>query len=422
MESLLLRGGAPLEGEVAIGGAKNAALPAMFACLLSGEECELSNFPRLVDIEQAAALLRALGAKCEKTPDGGGGERWRIDCGGVGSVRAPYEIVRKMRASILALGPLLARFGRAEISLPGGCAIGARPVDLHLAALAKMGASIRIEDGYIVATAGRLRGIRFRFDPPSVTGTANALCAACLATGETTIENAACEPEIVDLARLLTAMGARIEGAGEARIIVCGVDKLGGAQHAVVADRIEAGTYLALVAATGGRAFLRGARADHLEAVVAVLRAGGAAIESVDGGLRIEMRDRARAVDVETAPYPHFPTDMQAQMMAVNCAARGRARVVENIFENRFMHAAELRRMGAKIDIARNTAIVEGVFPLTGATVMATDLRASASLVIAGLAAKGETVLRRLYHLDRGYEAMEKKLAALGAQARRVSE
>ncbi len=430
MDQLLIRGGRPLEGEVSVSGAKNAALPELCAALLTAEPVTLHNVPRLHDVGTMARLLATMGVRVER--DAQHPDRLHLDASALDRPEAPYELVKTMRAAILVLGPLLARFGQARVSLPGGCAIGSRPVDQHIKGLQAMGASISVEHGYILATApgrpgggrGGLRGARISTDMVTVTGTENLLMAAVLAEGETVLENAAQEPEIPDLAEMLIAMGARIEGHGTSRIRIQGVERLGGCSHRIVPDRIEAGTFLCAVVATGGDVLLRGARAEHLDAVIDRLREAGARIEcgteDGQGWIRVRQSGRPRAVSVRTSEYPAFPTDMQAQFMAVDCVAEGVAKVTETIFENRFMHVNELLRLGARIDVDGHTAIVQGVPRLSGATVMATDLRASASLVIAGLVAEGETRVDRIYHLDRGYDAMEAKLRGLGADIERV--
>lgn len=420
MDKLLIRGGHPLHGEVAISGAKNAALPELCAALLTAEPVVLRNVPRLQDVATMLKLIRNMGVDVEHAGDGS----VRIDASRLSTPEAPYELVKTMRASVLALGPLLARFGEATVSLPGGCAIGSRPVDQHIKGLQAMGAHIMVEHGYMLAKLPegrtRLQGAHITTDMVTVTGTENFLMAAALAEGETVLENAAMEPEIVDLAEMLIQMGARIQGHGTSRITVQGVERLGGCDHQVVADRIEAGTFLCAVAATGGDVLLRHARADHLGAVLDKLRDAGARIEEVPGGLRVQSEGRLKAQSFRTTEYPGFPTDMQAQFMALNVISQGAASVMETIFENRFMHVNELVRLGAKIQVDGKVAIVEGVERLSGATVMATDLRASASLVIAGLVASGETLVDRIYHLDRGYDCMEAKLRALGADIERV--
>jgi UDP-N-acetylglucosamine 1-carboxyvinyltransferase len=415
MDKLLIAGSAPLRGAVRISGAKNAALPIMCAALLAVEPLRLTNVPRLHDVRTMMRLLEQMGVKA--TVDG---SRVDLDAARLDKPFAPYELVKTMRASILVLGPLLARCGHARVSLPGGCAIGLRPVDQHVKGLEALGAEIRVDQGYIEARAGRLKGTRHVMDLVTVTGTENLMMAACLADGVTVLENAAREPEVVDLANCLNAMGARVRGAGTDVITVEGVDRLSGASHAIMPDRIETGTFLVAAAATGGAVSLREARADLLDAVIDKLRDAGATVEAENGSIRIEMRGRPKSVSVRTAPYPGFPTDMQAQFMALDAIADGTATVTETIFENRFMHALELARLGAEIETSGNTAIVHGVPRLQGATVMATDLRASASLVIAGLVAAGETRIDRIYHLDRGYESIEEKLSALGARIRRV--
>jgi UDP-N-acetylglucosamine 1-carboxyvinyltransferase len=419
MDKLRIRGGQRLAGEVVISGAKNAALPELCAALLTPERVQLQNVPRLQDVQTMTRLLKTMGVAAE--PGGNGEATMALTADDVSSREAPYELVKTMRASILVLGALLARFGEARVSLPGGCAIGTRPVDQHIKGLQAMGAEIAVEHGYIVARAGRLQGARITTDMITVTGTENLLMAATLASGETILENAAQEPEVTDLAEMLIAMGARIEGHGTSRIRVVGVERLHGVTHRIVADRIEAGTFLCAVAAAGGDAVLRQARADHLEAVIDKLREGGATIDAGDGWLRVRADARPRAVSVRTSEYPAFPTDMQAQLMALDCIADGAATITETIFENRFMHVNELLRLGAKIDIDGRVAVVQGVERLSGATVMATDLRASAGLVIGALVAEGETTIDRIYHLDRGYDRMEAKLRALGADVERVS-
>ena len=416
MDKLLIRGGAPLSGEVRISGAKNAALPIMCAALLSQSPLRLTNVPHLRDVTTLLTLLGGMGVAVSLDEKLG----LELDAGRLHTPFAPYEMVKTMRASILVLGPLLARCGEARVSLPGGCAIGQRPVDLHIKGLQAMGAEIRVEHGYIIATAKRLKGARIFTDLVTVTGTENLMMAACLAEGTSVIENAAREPEVVDLANCLTAMGANIEGAGTDMITIEGVSALTGAAHRVMPDRIETGTFLAAAAATGGSVRLRNTNARFLEAVVDKLREAGATVTADDDSILLEMDGPPRSVNLRTAPYPAFPTDMQAQFMALDCIARGTAVLTETIFENRFMHALELQRLGADIEISGNTAVVKGVPRLDGATVMATDLRASASLVIAGLVATGETAIERIYHLDRGYECIEEKLSQLGARIRRV--
>jgi len=416
VDKLRISGGRPLEGEIAVSGAKNAALPIMCAALLTDKPLALSNVPRLMDIATMAKLLGQMGVEIERPSQ----SHFSLNAKTIKDPTAPYELVKTMRASVLVLGPLLARCGRAKVSLPGGCAIGQRPVDQHVKGLQAMGAAISIEHGYMHAAAERLRGARILMDMVTVTGTENLMMAAALAEGTTLLENAAREPEVVDLASCLIAMGAKIEGAGSDVIRIEGVRSLGGATHAVMPDRIEAGTYLAATAAAGGRVRLTHAAPDTLDASIDKLREAGALVRKGAGFVDIEMAGRPRPVSVRTAPYPGFPTDMQAQFMALATIAGGTALITETIFENRFMHALELQRLGADISISGNTAIVRGVERLQGATVMATDLRASAGLVIAGLVAEGQTLIERIYHLDRGYEALEKKLGALGARIERI--
>ncbi len=420
MDKLLIRGGKPLHGEMIVSGAKNAALPELCAALLSADALTLRNVPKLQDIATMSKLIRHMGVDIQQPADG----VLRLQACDLHLPEAPYELVKTMRASVLVLGPLLARMGHAKVSLPGGCAIGSRPVDQHIRGLQAMGAQIEVEHGYMVARLApgrdRLKGARITTDMVTVTGTENFLMAACLAEGETVLENAAQEPEIPDLAELLIAMGARIEGHGTSKIRIQGVERLHAADHQVVADRIEAGTFLCAVAATGGDVVLKHARADHLEAVIEKLQAAGAQIEAGSDFIRIRSQGRLKAQSFRTTEYPGFPTDMQAQFMALNCIAQGASKVTETIFENRFMHVNELVRLGAHIQIDGKVALVEGVTQLSGATVMATDLRASASLVIAGLVAEGETRVDRSYHLDRGYDRMEAKLKTLGADIERI--
>jgi UDP-N-acetylglucosamine 1-carboxyvinyltransferase len=416
VDKLRIRGGRPLEGEVRVSGAKNAALPIMCAALLSEQPLRLTNVPHLMDVRTMAKLLRQMGAAAEPPAEG----RMILHAKTISDPTAGYDLVKTMRASVLVLGPLLARCGRAKVSLPGGCAIGQRPVDQHVKGLQAMGATLAIEHGYMHAAAERLRGARIVMDMVTVTGTENLMMAAALAEGTTLLENAAREPEVVDLARCLAAMGARIEGAGSDVIRIEGVRSLSGAEHRVMPDRIETGTYLAAAAAAGGRVRLTGAAPEALDATLDKLREAGARIAVSKEQIEIEAGGRPRAVSVRTAPYPGFATDMQAQFMALACIAEGTAVVTETIFENRFMHALELQRLGADINIQGNSAVVRGVERLQGATVMATDLRASAGLVIAGLVAVGETVVDRIYHLDRGYERLESKLSALGARIERI--
>ncbi|MBC7623009.1 MAG: UDP-N-acetylglucosamine 1-carboxyvinyltransferase [Aeromicrobium sp.] len=416
MQKLKIRGGKTLNGSVRISGAKNAALPIISASLLTAEPLALTNVPQLNDIGTMVKLLAQMGVTAERQA-----ESLTLSAANIADKTAHYEMVKTMRASILVLGPLLARFGEAKVSLPGGCAIGARPVDLHIKGLEAMGASITIEAGYILARAAKLKGARILMETVTVTGTENLMMAACLADGVTTLENAAREPEVVDLALCLIAMGANISGHGTDKITIVGVEKLHGASYAVMPDRIETGTFLAAVAATGGDVTLTNAAPNTLDAVIDRLRESGAIITATADTLRIIANKRPASISLKTAPYPAFPTDMQAQFIALNCIASGTAIVTETIFENRFMHVQELVRLGAKIDIEGNTAIVHGVEKLTGAGVMATDLRASACLVIAGLVAHGDTIIDRIYHLDRGYDHIEAKLTAIGALIERVN-
>ena len=426
MDKLLIRGGRPLQGEVTISGAKNATLPELCAALLSAEPVVLHNVPALQDVATMFKLIRNMGVSVERQGD----SDVRIDASALNKPEAPYELVKTMRASVLALGPLMARFGHAKVSLPGGCAIGSRPVDQHIKGLQAMGADIQIDHGYMVGRLrpglNRLQGARIATDMVTVTGTENFMMAAVLAQGETVLENAAQEPEIPDLAEMLIAMGAKIEGHGTSKIRIQGVDALHGCEHRVVADRIEAGTFLCAAAATGGDVFLKYGRADHLDAVIDKLRDAGAEVTAHPDGIHIRVSkglnglNSLKAQNFRTTEYPGFPTDMQAQFMALNCVAQGASKVTETIFENRFMHVNELVRLGAHIQIDGKVAVLEGGQTLSGATVMATDLRASASLVIAGLVAQGETVVDRIYHLDRGYDRMEAKLRALGADIERV--
>ena len=420
MDKLVIQGGVRLQGEVQVSGAKNAALPILCAGLLAETPLRLTNVPHLQDVNTTLKLLQHLGIKVNRD-----GDLLVLDAGNIVSHEAPYEMVKTMRASILVLGPLLARFGHARVSLPGGCAIGSRPVDLHIKGLRAMGADIHVEHGYIEASAAhlpqrRLQGARIFMDTVTVTGTENLMMAAALANGTTVLENSAREPEVVDLAECLIKMGAHIEGAGSDVITVHGVERLGATEHMVVCDRIEAGTYMVAAAMTGGSVRLRHVRHDLLDAVIEKLRDAGAHIECDGDNISIESDGRLSAVNVRTAPHPAFPTDMQAQFMAMNTIAEGVARVTETIFENRFMHVQELQRLGAQIEVEGNTAIVRGVNYLDGATVMATDLRASASLVLAGLVARGETTIERIYHIDRGYEHIEQKFTQLGARIKRV--
>ncbi len=422
MDKLIVRGGKTLHGEVLISGAKNATLPELCAALLTAEPVILLNVPQLQDVSTMLKLIRNMGVLAEPQIDGS----VLINAGGLSSPEAPYELVKTMRASVLALGPLLARFGEATVSLPGGCAIGSRPVDQHIKGLQAMGADIVVEHGYMIAKLPkgqkRLKGAHITTDMVTVTGTENFIMAAALAEGETVLENAAQEPEIPDLAEMLIKMGARITGHGTSKIHIQGVEKLHGCTHAVVADRIECGTFLCAVAATGGDVILRHGRLDHLDAVIDKLREAGATVQAVDGGIRIQSTGRLKAQSFRTTEYPGFPTDMQAQFMALNVISEGAAKVTETIFENRFMHVPEMQRMGAHIQTDGKVAVIEGVAKLSGASVMATDLRASASLVIAGLVAEGETLIDRIYHLDRGYDRMEAKLRGIGADIERIKQ
>jgi UDP-N-acetylglucosamine 1-carboxyvinyltransferase len=415
MDKLQINGGTRLAGEIAIAGAKNAALPILCAGLLTSSTLQLSNVPRLQDVTTMLKLLQQMGLNVEQD-----GEQMAIKGNAIVNLEAPYELVKTMRASILVLGPLLARFGEAKVSLPGGCAIGSRPVDQHIRGLQAMGAEITIEAGYIHAKAKRLKGTRVVTDMITVTGTENLLMAATLADGETVLENAAREPEVGDLANLLIAMGARIDGIGTDRLVIQGVDALHGASHAVIPDRIETATFLCAVAAAGGDVTLTNVRTDILDVALDKLREAGVVLTSGENWIRVQMAARPRAVSFRTTEYPGFPTDMQAQFMAINCIADGASRMTETIFENRFMHVQEMNRLGATIIVDGHTASVTGVDHLVGAPVMATDLRASASLVIAALAAQGQTVIDRIYHLDRGYDRMEVKLSAVGADIQRV--
>ena len=428
MDKLLIKGGNALAGTVEISGAKNAALPELCAALLTTDTVVLENVPRLQDVSTMLKLICNMGVKADRSPDAAG--RVTINAGELSSPEAPYELVKTMRASVLALGPLLARFGEATVSLPGGCAIGSRPVDQHIKGLQAMGARIIVEHGYMLAKLparpdgqrGRLKGCHITTDMVTVTGTENFLMAASLAEGETILENAAQEPEIGDLAEMLIKMGAQIEGHGTRRIRIQGVERLHGCTHEVVADRIETGTFLCAVAAVGGDVVLKHARADHLDAVIDKLREAGAVITAGEGFIRVQAQGRLKAQSFRTTEYPGFPTDMQAQFMALNAISEGSSTVTETIFENRFMHVNEMVRLGAKIQIEGKIAVMEGVAKLSGATVMATDLRASASLVIAGLVADGETLIERIYHLDRGYDEMETKLRGIGADIQRLKE
>lgn len=417
MDKLIIKGNIPLQGEIKISGAKNAALPILAAALLTKEPVQISNIPHLHDVTTMVSLLGQMGVRITLNERAG----IEMDSSQLSSYYAPYELVRTMRASILVLGPLLSRFGHAEVSLPGGCAIGTRPVDQHLKGFAAMGAEIQIENGYIKAEARQLKGANITMDIVTVTGTENIMMAAALAKGQTIINNAAREPEVEDLANFLNALGAKISGAGTDTIVIDGVDRLGGGHYHVMPDRIETGTYLAAAAITCGKIKLKNTRPDILESVLLTLQEAGALIDTGPDWITINMNgQRPNAINLSTAPYPAFPTDMQAQMMAVNTIAKGTGIITETVFENRFMHALELQRMGAKIELKGNMAICTGVEHLHGAPVMATDLRASASLVLAGLAAEGETRIDRIYHIDRGYECIEEKLSQLGAQIHRI--
>lgn len=421
MDKLVIQGGARLQGEVTVSGAKNAALPILCAALLAETPLKLSSVPKLKDVGTTIHLLEHMGVKASRQ-----GDKVDLDASIIHTLEAPYEMVKTMRASILVLGPLLARFGKARVSLPGGCAIGSRPVDLHIKGLQAMGAKIHIEHGYIEATTEhlpnkRLQGARYYMDLVTVTGTENLMMAAALASGTTVLENAAKEPEVVDMADCLIKMGAKISGAGTDTITIQGVDKLNGAEHQVVCDRIEAGTYMVAAAMTGGEVKLNNVQEYLLDAVIEKLREAGAKVTCEKNSITVKSDGKLKAVNIRTAPHPAFPTDMQAQFMALNTVAEGVSKVTETIFENRFMHVQEMQRLGASIDIDGNTALVKGVSHLDGATVMATDLRASASLVLAGLVANGQTVIERIYHLDRGYENLEEKFNALGANVKRVS-
>ena len=417
MDKLVITGGIKLRGEVVISGAKNAALPVMAASLLASGENTIKGVPRLVDVITMGRLLANLGAGFHL--DSG---QVIIDSSHVSNYIAPYELVKTMRASVLVLGPLVARYGMARVSLPGGCAIGARPINLHLFGLSKMGAEIDLESGYVIAKAEGLKGANIYLDIPTVTGTENLMMAATLAKGITIIENAAKEPEVVDLADALITMGAKIKGAGSSRIEIEGVEELSPVNHSIIPDRVETGTFLTIAGITGGDIVIRNCRPEHNEALIMKLRETGIYIEEGDNWLRVNGPDRIIARDVKTMPYPGFPTDMQAQFMALMCLAEGTSIIRETVFENRFMHVAELKRMGADIDIEGSVATVRGVKKLKGADVMATDLRASASLIVAGLAAEGKTTIHRLYHLDRGYERIEEKLKGLGAVIKRVRD
>ncbi len=417
MDKLQIQGGVPLSGEIRISGAKNATLPILAGCLLADGPVTVGNVPHLQDVTTMIELLGRMGVSV--TVD----EKMRIevDASTIREHFAPYQLVKTMRASILVLGPLVARYGQADVSLPGGCAIGARPVNIHVAGLQAMGADIHIENGYIKARAGRLKGAQIVLETVTVTGTENLMMAAALAEGQTVLENAAREPEVVDLANFLNTLGAKISGAGTDRIVIEGVERLHGGSYDVLPDRIETGTYLVAGAITGGKVRVKNTRPEHVDAVLGKLREAGASISTGENWIEVDMRGRRpKAVDIRTAPYPAFPTDMQAQIAALNTVADGVGTIIETIFENRFMHMLEMRRMGAEIRLEGNTAIIKGVEKLTAAPVMATDLRASASLVLAALVAEGRTDIERIYHIDRGYEAIEEKLQQLGARIKRV--
>ena len=423
MDRFQIHGGRPLQGEISVSGAKNAALPILCASLLTAEPLVLSNVPRLRDVGTMKKLLMQMGTQIETVAQQADGqEQLCLTSDAMTHLQAPYELVKTMRASVLVLGPMLARFGEALVSLPGGCAIGQRPVDQHIKGLTAMGAEIQIEHGYIKAQAKRLRGARIVTDMVTVTGTENLMMAAVLAEGTTVIDNAAREPEVVDLANCLIRMGARIEGAGTDRVVIHGVDRLGGAQHAIMADRIEAGTFLCAVAAAGGDVLVQQAQSDMMGATIEKLREAGVRLQESEQGIRVIAESRPKPINFRTAPFPGLATDMQAQLMTVSSIAQGTSIITETIFENRFMHVQELRRLGAEIEVDGHTAVVKGVADLSGARVMATDLRASAGLVIAALVAKGETEIDRIYHLDRGYDRMEQKLGAIGARVLRLTE
>jgi UDP-N-acetylglucosamine 1-carboxyvinyltransferase len=418
LDKILVRGGNKLKGKISVSGAKNAALPALAATLLTEDECRIINLPGVRDVATILRLISDLGGVVSESKEG----RVTVNNKNISSFEAPYELVRTMRASILVLGPLLAKWGRARVSLPGGCAIGARPINLHLKGLQQLGAQIDLHQGYVEAQASRLKGARIWLDIPTVTGTENLITAACLAQGETVIENAACEPEIIDLADMLNKMGAKIEGVGTDCIHIQGVDSLSGCEHEIMSDRIEAGTFMIAAAITGSCIEIDNCNPGHLSTVIAKLREAGVKIDENPQGVKVASTNRLQAVDIKTAPYPGFPTDMQAQFMALMSLAQGTSVIAETVFENRFMHVLELLRMGADIKIEGHTAVVNGVSGLSGAPVMATDLRASASLVLAALAAEGETKVSRIYHLDRGYEHIEQKLSSLGADIQRIAK
>ena len=417
MEKIIIEGGAKLNGTVRISGAKNAALPVIVASILTNKENRINNVPFLKDVDTICQLLKGVGVKIERNGDG----QIIVDASHINNTEASYDLVRTMRASVLVLGPLLARLGKAKVSLPGGCAIGARPINLHLKGLETLGAKITLEHGYVVAEAKKLKGNRIYFDIVTVTGTENVMMAAVLAEGKTIIENAAREPEVVNLANVLNSMGASIRGAGADIIEIDGVTELKGGGHTVIPDRIETGTFMVGAAITEGDVEIKDCIPEYIEPLTMKLREAGVYVDTGEGWIRVKGNGRTKSVDIKTAPYPGFPTDMQAQFMTLMSVSDGISMITETVFENRFMHVAELRRMGADIKVEGNTAVINGVTKLSAAPLMATDLRASASLILAGLAAEGETVINRVYHLDRGYETIEKKLSALGAKIRRVN-
>ncbi len=416
MEKIIIEGGARLNGTVKISGAKNAALPILLSSILTDKENKINNVPSLKDVDTTCQLLKGAGVKVERSGDG----QVIVDASRINNTEASYDLVRTMRASVMVLGPLLARLGKAKVSLPGGCAIGARPINLHLKGFEALGANIKLEHGYVVAEAKRLKGNRIYFDIVTVTGTENIMMAGVLAEGKTIIENAAKEPEVVNLANTLNSMGASIKGAGTDIIEINGVSRLNGGEHTVIPDRIETGTFMVAAAITGGDVEITNCIPEYIEPVIVKLTEAGVNIDTGKDFIRVKANGKIKSVDVKTSPYPAFPTDMQAQFMSLMSISEGMSVITETVFENRFMHVAELRRMGANIKVEGNTAVIKGVPKLSAAPLMATDLRASASLILAGLAAEGETVVSRVYHLDRGYEAIEKKLSALGAKIRRV--
>ncbi len=416
MEKIIIEGGVKLNGTVKISGAKNAALPILLSSILTDQENKINNVPNLKDVDTTCQLLKGAGVKVERSGDG----QVIVDASRINNTEASYDLVRTMRASVMVLGPLLARLGKAKVSLPGGCAIGARPINLHLKGFEALGANIKLEHGYVVAEAKRLKGNRIYFDIVTVTGTENIMMAGVLAEGKTIIENAAKEPEVVNLANTLNSMGASIKGAGTDIIEINGVSRLNGGEHTVIPDRIETGTFMVAAAITGGDVEITNCIPEYIEPVIVKLTEAGMKIDTGKDFIRVKANGKIKAVDIKTSPYPAFPTDMQAQFMSLMSISEGMSVITETVFENRFMHVAELRRMGANIKVEGNTAVIKGVPKLSAAPLMATDLRASASLILAGLAAEGETVVSRVYHLDRGYEAIEKKLSALGAKIRRV--